>query len=230
MLNFCMILLDSNPSLTAKPICELLGLPYVQYCRYVAKLKRGWKFYCENKLGSNCSSVHGWRGYCSVPFTVKRDLAADSGWIRSKSRNRFLLWKDNLGRMEWFETERVNLYVRSPISLGRIKHLICKGFFETNLISDVKLLDQVLATIRFKQAHYVFDSDQPLPNMTIDYFEKSHGLVFKLGDKSHRKAVEVVTSCPDWTNTLESCLEKIHEVLTYYRYETGFSRKSKYVV
>jgi uncharacterized protein YfaS (alpha-2-macroglobulin family) len=52
-------LLDKDPYLTAKTICEMLGLPYKEKYRYLNKLKNNWKSNHENKQGSNCSSAHG---------------------------------------------------------------------------------------------------------------------------------------------------------------------------
>ncbi len=75
-------LLDENPSLTATTICQLLELPYEQNYRYLNKLKNEWKSNRENEQGSKCSSVHGWRGSCCVPFFVSRDLAVEAGWTK----------------------------------------------------------------------------------------------------------------------------------------------------
>ena len=106
-----------------------------------------------------------------------RDRAVDVGWLRSRARNRWLLWRDRLGRLQWFETGRVNLYVRRLANLGRAYQLICNGFSFTGLITDVKVLEQVLGSVRFKGAHYVFPLGQRLPKLTIDLFQKSNGIV-----------------------------------------------------
>lgn len=92
-------LLDENPYLTAKGICEKLDLPYEQCSNYVTKTKSEWKSYRQNEQGSKCLSVHGWRGSCCVPYFVSRDLAVEVGWKRTKARNRWLLWRDKVGRM-----------------------------------------------------------------------------------------------------------------------------------
>jgi hypothetical protein len=109
--------LDGNPLLTAKSLCKLMGLRYSKYRNYVARLKCEWKYYRRNERGSKCS-IHAWRGWCYVPEGVDRSRALGVGWVRSRARNRWLLWKDRLGRLQWFETGRVNLYVRRPLILG----------------------------------------------------------------------------------------------------------------
>ena len=196
-------LLDENPLLTAKAICETLGLPYELNYRYLNNLKSCWKSNHQNEQGSKCLNVHGWRGYCYVPFNVRRDLAVGVGWVATKARNRWFLWRDSVGRMEWFENGKVNLHVRKSVNLGRIKQLLCNGFCRTGLIVDNVILEQVLATIRQRESHHVFDAGQALPKMTVDAFGKSHGITIKVGDKSHRRAVEVISRCPDWAERNE---------------------------
>jgi hypothetical protein len=223
-------LLDENPYLTAKTICEKLDLPYKEKYRYLNKLKNDWKSYRENERGSNCSSVHGWRGWCHVPDSVSRDLAVQAGWVPTKAKNHWLLWKDTLGRMEWFEKGRVNLYVRSPVNEGRIKQLVCHGFSFTGLITDNKILDQVLVTIRYKGAHYVFNTGQPLPKTTIDYFDKNLGIVIKVGDVSHPKGIEVISRVPDWAERMDLFLEKLDSFFSANSYGKDYSKKPNYIV
>ena len=120
-----------------------------------------------------------------MPAGVRRDLAVETGWSCSRARNRWLLWKDRLGRLQWFETGRVNLYVRRPANLGKAYQLVCNGFSFTGSLTDVKVLEQVLAGVRFKGAHYVFNTEQRLPRFVIDLFAKSNGIIVKVGDTSH---------------------------------------------
>ncbi len=222
-------LLDGNPDLTAKPMSKLLGLPYEKSYRYLNKLKNDWKSYRQNEQGSNRLNIHGWRGYCCVPYTVKRDLAVSVGCVLTKSRNRFLLWKDSVGRMEWFETGKVNLHVKTPANLGRVKQLVCNGFFRTGLIVDNAVLEKVGATIRLREAHYVFDVGKPFPRSTIDYFGRSHGIIIKTGDKSHRRAVEVISRCPDWAERNELLLERLTDLLGGTLPDKFSSKKPDYV-
>lgn len=144
---------------------------------------------------------------------VSRDRAVEVGWLVSSARNRWLLWRDRLGRLQWFETGRVNVYVRSPASLGRAYQLVCNGFSFTGLITDIKVLEAVLKGLRFKGAHYVFKVGQRLPRLTIDLFQKSSGIVIKVGDRSHPDSLEVIASYPDWAEKNERLFVQLSEFL-----------------
>jgi len=208
-------LLDKNPLLTAKPLCKLLNLPWPQYRSYINNLRSRWLGSPKNERGSKCS-IHGWRGWCFLPNGVAagiRSRAVEVGWVQSKARNRWLLWKDRLGRLQWFETGRVNLYVRKPANFGKAYQLICNGFSFTGLVTDIKVLEQVLSTLRFKGAHYVFPTEQRLPRLTIDLFAKSNGVIIKVGDRSHPHAVEVIACYPDWAERNERLLEQLNDTL-----------------
>ena len=220
--------LEENPSLTAKSLCGSLGLSYHKYRNYVARLRCEWKYYRKNERGSKCS-IHAWRGWCYVPDGVDRSRALGVGWVQSRARNRWLLWKDRLGRLQWFETGRVNLYVRRPANLGRAYQLVCNGFSFTGLITDVKVLEGVLAGAKFKGAHYVFETEHRLPRLVIDLFAKSNGVVIKVGDASHPNAVELVTCYPDWAERNERVLDEIRGLLRDGVYEKDYLKKPEYV-
>jgi len=213
-------LLDKNPLLTPKPLCKILELEYRQHGKYVANLRTLWKYHHKNERGLKCST-HAWRGWCYLPtsftnsgkFCDVRARAVEVGWLASKARNRWLLWKDRLGRLQWFETGRVNLYVRKPANLGRAYQLICNAFSFTGLITDIKVLEEILKGIQFKGAHYVFPVGQRLPKLTIDLFQKSNGIVIKVGDDTHPDSLEVLVTYPDWAERNERLFEQLHETL-----------------
>jgi len=75
------------------------------------------------------------------------------------------------------------------------------------------VLEQVLASVRFKGAHYVFATGQRLPRLTIDLFAKSNGVIIKVGDRSHPHAVEVISCYPDWAERNERLFERLNETL-----------------
>ena len=206
--------LDKNPLLAPKQLCTLLGLKYDYYRNYVTKLRSKWRTLPKNERGSKCSSLHGWRGWCFVPGGLGRSLALGQGWLGTSARNRWLLWVDRLGRLQWFETDRVNLYVRKPATLGKAYQLVCNGFSYTGLITDIKVLEGVLKSVRFKGAHYVFDVKEPLPQLTIDLFSKANGVVIKVGDRTHPTSVEVIAMYPDWAERNERLLENLLTSLT----------------
>jgi len=205
--------LDENPLLTAKPLCKLLDLDYGEHGQYVANLRSQWKSNYRNERGSKCSTVHAWRGWCYVPNGLDRAAAVNAGWRLTRARNRWLLWKERLGRLQWFETDRVNVYVRKPANLGRAYQLVCNGFSFTGLITDMKALEQVLESVRFKGAHFVFDAKERLPYLVIDLFQKSNGIVIKVGDRTHPTGVEVIAEYMDWAERNERLGTQLLDVL-----------------
>ncbi len=54
----------------------------------------------------------------------------------------------------------------SHVPMGRAKQLICNGFTKTGLIEGIKEFEQILASLKVREAHYVFDSEHPLPKRT----------------------------------------------------------------
>ncbi|MCJ7560669.1 hypothetical protein MUO79_08660, partial [Candidatus Bathyarchaeota archaeon] len=103
--------------------------------------------------------------------------------------------------------------MRKPANLGKAYQLICDGFSFTGLITDIKVLEQVLASVRFKGAHYVFPVGQRLPKLTIDLFQKSNGVIIKVGDVTHPDSLEVISVYPDWAERNERLFEQINDVL-----------------
>lgn len=172
-------LLQKDLLLTAKDMCRELGLPYGKYGAYVNNCKSFWKSSYGSERGSKCS-IHAWRGWCYVPKGVDRSQALGAGWVRSRARNRWLLWKDQLGRLQWFETSRVNLYIRKPANLGRAYQLFCNGFSFTGLITDVKVLEGILAGVRFKGAHYVFETEHRLLDLPLTCLRRATGWLSRL--------------------------------------------------
>ena len=132
--------------------------------------------------------------------------------------------------MMWFENGRVSLFVRNPASKVKAKKLFCNGFFETGLIFEIRHVDEIFKSFMFGGAHYVYESGKPLPKMTINTFGRSHGIVIKTGDKSHPRAVEVISGCPDWAERSELLLGKLADLLDVGTSSKGPVKKPDYVV
>ncbi len=107
----------------------------------------------------------------------------------------------------------MNVYVRKPANLGKAYQLVCNGFSFTGLITDVKLLENVLRSVRFKGAHFVFDTKERLPHLVIDLFRKSNGVVIKVGDRSHPTSIEVIATYMDWAERNEQLLTDLLSLL-----------------
>ena len=131
------------------------------------------------------------------------------GWVPSKAKNRFWIWKGKFGRAVWFETGLVGLNVRRPGNLGKAKQLFCDAFVNTGLLTDMKVLNPVLERIRPKSGHFPYSSGERLPYMVIRDFEQSHGIVIKVGDRTHPDSVEVIASFSD---TMDNALDKLEKL------------------
>ncbi len=206
-------LLDKNPLLTAKPLCKLMELNYRDYGCYVQNLRSQWKYHYKNRLGLKCLKSHRVRGWVVVEGWVDRGRAVGVGWRGTRARNRMLVWRDGLGRLEWFETGRVNFVVRAPASLGRVKQLLCNGFAWTGLIEDNAAMAKVLDGVRLKGAHDVYPTAQRLPTMRITKYARSNGVIIKVGDRTHPHAVEVEFTYPDWGERLEELLKSLVDLV-----------------
>jgi len=205
------------PLLTPRQICKLLDLSYKQYRNYVSKTKWEWKYYYRNERGSKCSSFHCFKAKVKLDgalsqalrHVVKLDVEKGGlgfGWVLSKARNRFLVWHGRLGRVVWFESGTVTLHVRRSGNLGKAKQLFCDAFVNTGLLTDVKLLNPVLERIRPASGHFPYSSGERLPYMVIRDFELSHGIVIKVGGRTHPDAVEVIAGFSD---AIDLALQKL---------------------
>jgi hypothetical protein len=187
--------LDENQLLTAKFLAKIIKKPYRLYRRYLTNLRYQWKYHHENERGSNPSNSHNCKYLGLVKEgEVDRGSATNKGWELSRARNRFLVFRDpgRLGRIAWFETGLLVLNVKPVANEGKAKQLFCNGFFQTGLISDVNVLDACVSRVRVHSGHTPFATSQRLPKTTITAFAESHGIIIKLGDRSHPNCVEVL--------------------------------------
>ncbi len=208
---------QSNPLLSPKQICKLLNLSYKQYHNYVSKTKWEWKYYYRNERGSKCSSFHCFKAKGKLDKALSQALrlvvqadwdkgGVGFGWVSSKAKNRFWMWRGKFGRVVWFETGLVGLSVRRPGNLGKAKQLFCDAYVNTGLLTDFAVLNPVLDGIRPKSGHFPYSAGERLPYMVIRDFEQSHGIVIKVGDRTHPDSVEVIASFSD---TMDSALDKL---------------------
>lgn len=189
--------LERDPLLTAKNLAKLLDLPYKRYRNYLTKLRSHWKYYHENERGSKCSLFHCVRFGLWELVKADRDEALRLGWVLSKARNRFLVFKSGLGRVVWFETGTVRLHVRVPASEGRAKQLFCDAFFRNGLIRDVKVLETCLSGLFLDSFHTVVRTNRRLPYAHVRDFSETNGFEFKSGDRSHPHCFEFIIRYQD---------------------------------
>lgn len=223
-------LLDEDPLLTASKLAKLLGLPYKQYRNYLTKLRSDWKYYHESERGSKCSNFHCYKAKVRFDRVLSDDLRGKLdfrggagcfvgyGWRLSNARNRFLVSQKKLGRVVWFETGSVRLFVKKPGNLGRAKQLFCDAFINTGLLTDVAVFNPVLERISPKSCHFPYETPQRLPYVVITDFAQSHGVTIKVGDRSHPNAIEVIA---EFTTKQDEIEEKVSYIFEAFQAVSG---------
>lgn len=208
--------------LNAKDKCRVCGTSEAEkgYWSYVAKVRSKWKHDLEDERGLKPSSFKNWRGWIYVDKLLnrKRDpsvvrAAVDAGWILTRSKNHYLLWKSKHGRLEWHVTGRVKVWVKKPASQGKAFQMLCDAFFATGLIFDIRLLEPFLKSLRFKGATVIIETGQRLPYLKIDFLKESNGFIFKAGDRSHPHAYELNFWYPDWGEQAEQTIARLTKLL-----------------
>jgi hypothetical protein len=199
--------LDENPLNTAKKLAVLLKLPYRQYRGYLNKLRYEWKYYHQNERGSKCSLFHCYKAIVVFKLEELPRRVVVGRWVVSRARNRFYVWKGRLGRVVWFGTGRVLLFVKRPGNLGRAKQLFCDAFVGEGLLTDTRVICGVVDRIRPKSCHFPYETSERLPRFEIRDFVESHGILIKVGDRSHPNAVEVIAEFTDLNERVSEALE-----------------------
>lgn len=206
-------LLKKNPMLTAKPLCKILGLDFKQYGNYIRQIKHNWKRYSINEQGKKGlldGKFKNWQGFVYIPPFVDVKNAVGCGWIQTKARNKWLLWKSKLGRLEWHpNTRRVKIWIKKPASPGKTNQLLCDAFYNTGLIYELGILEALLDHVRFKRATYILETSARLPYFKIGFLKDSNGVIIKGGDRSHPNAIEVNYFFPDWGEKAEVIMAKL---------------------
>ena len=199
-------------------LCTDLGLYYEENKRYLWILSSQFKTLVQFGRGSIRPNYHNWKGFVYAPVAVDRSAAPGKGkgWIQSRSRNRFFLFKNELGRLEWFETGRINICLRMPANPGKLKRLLAQAFCWTGLITDINLFDAFVDRVRFNGAHAVYETEEKLPYLRIDDLRESNGITVKIGDLSHPRAVEIefhrLKQAEELRETTEAFIDVVKEL------------------
>ena len=213
-------LLKKNLTYSTRKICQLLHLNYNDYKRYIWFLRSKYKKQLKFGLGLKGLKTHHWHGFLYSLKSLNNKQgwkkALQKGWIQSKSKNHLIYWKEKRGRLEWFRTGRINIWVNKPVSLGKFKQLMANAFFSLDLINDIRVFTKWISTMKQKSAHYVFETNQPLPYNKIILFRETNGVVIKTGDKSHPSSIEIEVSLPDWVERIELLTEQNIRVLEQF--------------
>ena len=197
-------LLDKNPLLKPMEICKLLeGITYKDNGAVVTQYKKQWKKEYQNQRGliRSCpDDLHhafykGSLYHYPVKLGVREDvlgklkLYQGLGWKPSRAKNRYWVFRNELGRIRFFETGTVELWVRKPASDGKAMQLFSQAFTWTKLIDSIQVIEGFQKTL-MRKMHTVFDYGQRVPYMKITAFQETHKFTFVSGDKSNPTCAE----------------------------------------
>jgi hypothetical protein len=216
--------LKEDKDISPKTICAKLGLDYKVYGHSVRTYKCQWKRQYGVKLPNDSLNLtfHRWSGWIYVPKGVDRKGALGLGdgktvWMATNAKNRMYVFdarSRGLGRLEWFEplrgtTEnagRVNIFVKKPAHIGKLKQLLANAYVKSNIIFDLNYFDKWVDTARLKGGHAVKDLGVPLPYSKTEFLKDGLGVVVKTGDQSHPSSLEIEFFYPDWAEKNERLL------------------------
>ena len=186
-----------------KQLAKFIGLDYQANKNYLWQISSDFKTDVRNRQGLKPPNWHNWLGRieekdCSCQLS--REEAVKKGWLQTRAKNHYLLWKDpkGLGRFEWHLDGTIKTWVRKPVSDVKKLQLLANAFFNTYLITDIKIFTEWARTLRQLgedcAVHVGFD----VPYFEIDLFKDSNGIVIVGGDKSHRDCIEAKLRVPEW--------------------------------
>ncbi len=209
-------LLDRNHGLSPQMICAVLKLDHGKYGPTIRQYKASWKREFKSRPALNHLKFHNARGWIYAlksfqRFEVgsrERALLYQCGWRATKMKNRALILVSAEGRLEWFETGRINIRVNKPASWGRVKKLLALGFLRSGQIQDVEKFDLWAECAKFEGAHATLDLGEPIPYFKIDLLKDSNGVIIKGGDLSHRTCIELEFCYPKWAERNEDLLDQ----------------------
>jgi hypothetical protein len=187
---------------------KILGVDYGKHGPYLRKLRVKFKCYLRNRHSLKSLKYHKARGWIYTDLMKglqeQRDLSLSCGWRVAKgSRNGMIYFLSEFGRMEWFRTGRVNLWISKPATKPRLLQLLANGFTWTGLIRDIDAFERWAKTARLKGAHMTIETGEVLPYTEVDLLKGSNGVVVKMGDISHRTSLEIEFCYPDWAERNE---------------------------
>jgi hypothetical protein len=186
-------LLDKDPLLKPKEICKLLdGITYKQNGEVVTQYKKQWKKEYKSQRGliRSCpDDVHNafYKGMLKgVKDVLSKlpSLVGVSSWKLSRAKNKYWVFKSELGRIRFFETGTVELWVRKPASDGKALQLFSHAFTWTKLVDSIQVVEGFQKTL-MRKMHTLFDYGQRVPYMKVTAFQGSHRFTYVSGDKSH---------------------------------------------
>ena len=208
-------LLEKNHGLKPKQLLKLLDLDDSKRGT-VTTYRKNWKKEYKNRQALKCLKFHSVRCWIYALKKMDRSYAVSKGWIQTDAKNRMLLWKSKLGRLEWFETGRINIWIKKPAHEGKLKQLLANSIFRTGVIENFETFNLWCDSWRKKRAHLTYDTGQKLPYAKIELLKESLGVVAKLGDISHPTCLELEFAYPDFNEKNELLFQSVQAALRQF--------------
>lgn len=212
-------LLEKNHGLYPKTICSILHLNYKNMANTVSQYKKQWRSEYRIRAAHNRLSFHKAHGWVYALKLMDRGLAVGVGWEVTRARNGMIVWnrdRKTLGRLEWFRTGRITIFVDKPATWGRVKQLLANAFTWTGLVKEIDVFELWFRSVELKGAHACLDTGQPLPYAKIDLLKDSLGVVAKIGDVSHPSCLELEFCYPKWAEKNELLFEQLTGLLKQF--------------
>ena len=150
-------------------------------------------------------------------FPEVEEQAVKAGWKFSRNRNKEMVWENDKawGRVRWFKTGKVLAHIRKPQTEERKRMLLASAFGMTSLILDRAILVSFIQSFDLVAWHEVHENPTgaPLPYMVIDTLTELVGVRTKVGDLSHRSAVEHEVVRPKWIEKQQQAFDYMRKVL-----------------
>jgi hypothetical protein len=124
-----------------------------------------------------------------------------------------LVWRDELGRLEWFETGFVKVWVRKPATEGKAVQLLANGFTKTELICDMRVWEKVRRSLDLHGATLTVETGVHLPYVCVDLLKESNGVKFKMGDVTDPTKAEIEFCYPKWAEKNEILFDQLTGLL-----------------
>ena len=211
--------LEKSHDAKPKIICKLLDLDYQKYAETISQYKKQWRSEYRSRQALQCLSFHKAHGWVYALKLMDRGLALGVGWEPTKARNGMIVWnkdRKNIGRLEWFRTGRITIFVDKPATWGRVKQLLANAFTWTGLLKDIDVFELWFRSVQFHGAHATFDTGERLPYAKIDLLKDSLGVVAKIGDLSHPTCLELEFCYPKWAEKNELLFEQLTGLLKQF--------------
>lgn len=208
--------LEKRPHSSPTMICELLEINKTYKNRSLIKTYKyrwriGKQIYRQGLKSLSCHKVHLFHHALN---SMDPEVAVKhTDWkMAIDSKNGMVYFVHKYGRIEWFpSTGRINVYVKKPALLARIKQLISDAFYRNGIVYDFDNFIVWMEEFKLKGFHLVKDTGERLPYVKIGMLKDSNGVIVKIGDKSHPTSIEIEVTYPDWAERNERQTKQIAE-------------------